>query len=230
MRRDVTNVIRFFMDECLPPLIRDNKYFMYPFFQYAFKGKHVKKMMEFKSYAHKLTDADYEQIYRELEAIGNDRPTDLNQASVEYILANIPEGTQKVLDVGCGRGYFVKKLVEKGYDTYGCDVFTEFDVQGVKYFQGNIESLPFADNEFDVVTCSHTLEHVKDLKKAIAELKRVAKDRIIITVPKQRYYYYTLDLHLHFFPYAAKLEEVMDMEKFTLKKIWGDWVYIGYLR
>ena len=49
----------------------------------------------------------------------------------------------------------------------------------------DIMSLPFEDNSFDVVMCSHVLEHVFDDIKAMSEFRRVLKpDGIaIIQVP-----------------------------------------------
>ncbi|GAF87172.1 unnamed protein product, partial [marine sediment metagenome] len=49
----------------------------------------------------------------------------------------------------------------------------------------DIHDLPFKNNEFDVVLCSETLEHVADLHKAIGELLRVAGKAVVITVPHQ---------------------------------------------
>jgi len=229
MNRYLTNTIRFFMDGFLPPIIRDNKYFMYPFFYIAYKGKHIQTAMEFKSLIYTMSDEEYENIYKNLECIGNDRPTDLSSKCIRYILKNIEPSTKTVLDAGCGRGFFVKKLIEAGYQTYGCDVFDELKLDGCTYVQANIEKLPFRDKQFDVVICNHTLEHVKNFDKAVSELKRVAKNKLIITVPCQRYFYYTLDMHLHFFLKKEELEGAINIPKSKCKKIWGDWVYIGYL-
>ena len=71
--------------------------------------------------------------------------------------------------------------------------------------KGRIETLPFADKSFDVVTCSHTVEHLVNLERCISELVRVARKQIFIVTPKQRYFYYTLDEHVNFFPFKEKL-------------------------
>lgn len=46
-------------------------------------------------------------------------------------------------------------------------------------------NLPFADNDFDIVICSHVLEHIKDDLKAMREIYRVIKPggEAIIIVP-----------------------------------------------
>lgn len=41
--------------------------------------------------------------------------------------------------------------------------------------RADITSVPFRDEEFDVVLCNHVLEHVRDDRKAMAELYRVLK-------------------------------------------------------
>jgi len=57
-----------------------------------------------------------------------------------------------------------------------------FNIKGV---QGDIHNLPFNDQEFDVVLCSETLEHVTNIKEATIELLRIAKNAVIISVPHE---------------------------------------------
>jgi ubiquinone/menaquinone biosynthesis C-methylase UbiE len=129
---------------------------------------------------------------------------------------------KSVLDVGCGRGYLVREL-SKNYKVSGCDIFLDKDLKA-GFRVARVEKLPYKDGEFDTVICSQVLEHVVDINQAIGELRRVAKKRLIVVVPKQRPYRYTLSLHLHFFPYKWSIEsyfghggEIIDL---------GDWVYI----
>ncbi|HLS70376.1 MAG TPA: class I SAM-dependent methyltransferase [Chitinophagaceae bacterium] len=231
MNRNITNIIRFCMDELLPPIIRDNKYFMYPFFYYAFKGKNIKTMMEFKSMAGKMSTEEYEDIYKNLDTLGARRPTDLNSSCIRYILNKIEKEDKKIIDVGCGRGYFVELLLRKfpEKEIWGADLLQDLEIPKLNYIQGNIENLPLENKSMDVVVCSHVLEHVLDFDKTLKELKRIARKKIIITVPKQRYYYYTLDLHLHFFYKEFELIEAMKMENFEIKNLQGDFVFVGYL-
>lgn len=229
MKREVTNVIRFCMDELLPPFIRDNKYFMYPFFYYAFRGRNIKTMMEFKSMVGKMSEQEYMDIYKNLNTIGSNRPTDLNQSSIDYIMSQIDDTDQSVIDVGCGRGYFVEKLMERFPEKkiYGADLLPPLDIPQLHYLQTNIEKIPLSSKSVDVVVCSHVLEHVQDFDKAVEELKRIARKKIIITVPKQRYYYYTLDLHLRFFNREYELAEAMKMDDYEIKNRKGDFVFVG---
>ena len=80
---------------------------------------------------------------------------------------------------------------------------------------------------FDVVTCAHTLEHIVNLDRAVSELKRVARRQVIVVVPCQRWYFYTLDEHVNFFPYAESLTSVIGLKDYSCRKIRGDWLYVG---
>lgn len=228
MNRSITNTIRFFLDECIPPFIRDSRWFMYPFFYIWFKGKNIAFYMDFKSRVYKLSDEEFINAYRNLDCLGTDRPCDLNQASINFMLKNLEEGARTLLDVGCGRGHWLNVVASKtALKVTGCDLHDAVALTSAAYVKGNIEALPFPDQSFDIVTCHHTLEHLKDLPAAIAELKRVARQQIIIVVPCQRYYYYTMDMHINFFPIKAYLQELMKMEKNVCQNVWGDWVFIG---
>lgn len=229
MKRSITNIIRIFMDECLPPIIRDNKYFMYPFYYYAYKGKNIKTAMNFKSLIYSLSEKEYRDFYENLNSISRNRKTDLNDASIKYIINNLCKTAKSLIDIGCGNSYFLNQLNNTGLRLFGCDIATKGNSIDYGFVKGNIQELPYKDRQFDIVACSHTLEHIINIEKAISELKRIPKKQLIVTVPCQRYYYYTLDEHVNFFPFKEKLTSLMGIKNHTCKKIWGDWVYIGYL-
>lgn len=177
----------------------------------------------------KMSEQEYMDIYKNLNTIGSNRPTDLNQSSIDYIMSQIDDTDQSVIDVGCGRGYFVEKLMERFPEKkiYGADLLPPLDIPQLHYLQTNIEKIPLSSKSVDVVVCSHVLEHVQDFDKAVEELKRIARKKIIITVPKQRYYYYTLDLHLRFFNREYELAEAMKMDDYEIKNRKGDFVFVG---
>lgn len=88
-----------------------------------------------------------------------------------------------VLDVGSGNGPFPRADVL-------CDRYLE-DTQRVDklvidrpFIIGDITALPFLDNSFDFIFCSHVLEHIDNPEIAIKELMRVGK-RGYIEVPTE---------------------------------------------
>jgi ubiquinone/menaquinone biosynthesis C-methylase UbiE len=131
--------------------------------------------------------------------------------------------------VGCGSDYFLNKVRPRGYEIHGCDVLKNVSIRDGHYHVGNLEALPFTDRQFDIVTCHHTLEHVIDLPQAIAELKRVAKKQVEVTLPCQRYFKYTIDEHINFISTKGQLERLMGIKNHVCENIHGDWVYVGWL-
>lgn len=94
-----------------------------------------------------------------------------------------------VVDVGCGRGDFLK-LINPDYQIGGTEVNKErvdycnqaLGQEAVKV--NNLdERLDFKDGSFDTVICLEVLEHLVDPQKALKELVRISRKRIIITVP-----------------------------------------------
>ncbi|MBN2612988.1 MAG: class I SAM-dependent methyltransferase [Bacteroidales bacterium] len=227
INRSFTTAISFIIDNLVPPIIRDNRYFMYPFYYLAFKGRNIKENMEFKAGLYSITNEQLEKIYNDYQTIGTERTTDLNRGSIRCILKYVENDPGTILDVGCGKGYMLSLLHKKGFRVTGTDVFDKPAGFSFDYVKSNAEKLPFGDNSFDIVVSTHTLEHVIDVKSAVNEMKRVARKMLIVVVPCQRFNYYTLDHHLHFFPKGEMLEGLMQIEDHEIKKVGGDWVYAG---
>ncbi len=137
---------------------------------------------------------------------------------------------ESVLDAGCGDGYLLEALQEKGDRIAGVDLSLTALRRARERLGGEaqltqafLEALPFGDNAFDVVVSAHTLEHVKRLSEAVAELKRVARRRLVVLVPCQEYLLYTDDYHLHYFPDKKSLLDVIAMprarcQRYTVQK------------
>ncbi len=190
--------------------------------------------MTFKNWVFKSTPKEFGALYERTASDAElQGETDLNDECLAAILRTVKN--QKVLEVGCGRGLLADKLAAKNKVT-GCDIVISPAVQkrfpAVKFVAGDIERLPFKDNSFDVVVTTHTVEHVKDLPLALAELRRVAKNELIIVVPRQRPYKYTFSLHTQFFPYEWSLQAAFGFVngKTTIKNLGGDWFYRQKLR
>jgi len=227
MNRSLTNAIRFVMDECLPPIIRDSRLFMYPFFLFAYRGRNVRTAMNFKRLVHHWGPDDYADYYRDLNTISRNRPTDLNGACVREMIDALDPAAKSLLDVGCGNGYFLRQLEGRGLSLYGTDIVDKARSKNFQFVSAGVEHLPFADKSFDVVTCSHTLEHIIALPAAVSELKRVARRQLMVVVPCQRWYFYTLDEHVNFFPYDEQLTSAIGLKDFSCRRVRGDWLYIG---
>lgn len=96
-----------------------------------------------------------------------------------------------VLDVACGTGDWLEFFGQQGATVAGIDLSHKAVEICQKRFPdgefrcGPAESLPFAENSFDLVTCMGSLEHFLDKPLALSEMTRVAKPRaaFLILVP-----------------------------------------------
>lgn len=227
LSREVTTKIAFVLDELIPPILRDSQWFMWIPFRILFGDKSA-DFFRFKDRAFDMSFEEFKNTYERLESVHIQRETDLNDACTEKILRNA--NGNSVLEVGCGRAYLAKRLAEK-VNLTACDMVISEQLRSkhpnLDLREADLEALPFADNAFDTVVCTHTLEHVLNIRKAISELRRVAGKKLIIVVPKQRPYKYTFDLHVHFFPYEWSLLAHMTGEAGERKimLLGGDWYY-----
>jgi SAM-dependent methyltransferase len=210
LSRDVTLKIHFFLDQCLPPFVRDSRWFMYIPFR-LFYGDKAHIFLDFKEKAAGFGDVDFLKTYRAVQSVGPHRETDLTAGCLDAILASLRG--QTVLEVGCGRGALAAKM-SATRQVAAVDLVVDPELRAqhrrVGFVAANIVRLPFPDQSFDTVVCTHTLEHIQDIHGAIGELRRVARGRLVIVVPKQRPYRYTFDLHLHFFPHEVFLLTLMN--------------------
>jgi ubiquinone/menaquinone biosynthesis C-methylase UbiE len=95
------------------------------------------------------------------------------------------------LDLGCGDGLLTGELsatVVVGADVSPVALSRARErlpeaVDLVELEPG--EDLPFADNQFELVLCAETLEHVQDVQRLLSEVRRVLRPggRLAVTTP-----------------------------------------------
>jgi len=230
--RKTSIILNNIINNLLPPFLRDSRLFMKTFFLLLFKDK-AELFLTFREKAFTLTEEEYIDYYKKTSTCNLLSETDLN----DECLQQIPLETigNQVLDVGCGRGILTERLSKKHQVTATDIVITPQlqSIQSIQCVASNVEDLPFNNAEFDTVICTHVLEHVRDIQKAISELRRVTKQRLIIVVPKERAYKFGFNLHLSFFPYKYSLEQAFNVtahtNKYSITEPGGDWLYIEYI-
>lgn len=96
----------------------------------------------------------------------------------------------KILDVGCGKGFLLKELleVEPGLEIVGFDVSSYAidnchpDLSGRLFVQSIVDPLPYKDGEFDLVLSLAVLHNLKinELKYSLNEIERVGKKKFVM--------------------------------------------------
>lgn len=98
-----------------------------------------------------------------------------------------------ILEAGCGEGFILDRLYKAGVGEkrIGID-FSDDAIELAKkerphldVRKGDIYNIPFKDNSFDLVICCEVLEHLEQPEKALAELERVTKNYVILSVPNE---------------------------------------------
>lgn len=99
----------------------------------------------------------------------------------------------KILDVGCGKGRYLKNLIvdEPENDYYAMDlsekVMNYIAADQIHKKQGTLTNIDYPDNYFDVTYTCEALEHAIDIKSAIRELARVTKpEGKIVVIDKNK--------------------------------------------
>lgn len=84
---------------------------------------------------------------------------------LDYFFRYLPRTPGRVLDVGCGNGRFLLRALQAGWEVKGIEpdmkAAKSAQLAGVPVSQQGIEDTP-GRGDFDVVTCSHVIEHVHD--------------------------------------------------------------------
>jgi ubiquinone/menaquinone biosynthesis C-methylase UbiE len=90
----------------------------------------------------------------------------------------------RVLDVGCGTGFATEGLLEHTEQVHGIDqsahqlerAYAKFGKDGpVRFYRGDAERLPFAEDAFDAVWSSGSIEYWPDPVATLREFRRVAE-------------------------------------------------------
>lgn len=93
----------------------------------------------------------------------------------------------RVVDVGCGLGWYGSQLRLAGYDWHGAEMkpadCAAMAAAGLPHTQVDGNGLPFASGAFDAALCIEVLEHIPEPRAFLAEIRRVAPGRLIVSVP-----------------------------------------------
>ena len=102
---------------------------------------------------------------------------------------------ESLLDVGCGEGVLTERWARRiapgrvvgiDLDDPGLhEQWAQRSAENLEYRVMKAERLPFADGEFDCATAIEVLEHVPDAAHTVAEMARVARRHLLVSVPRE---------------------------------------------
>jgi len=101
---------------------------------------------------------------------------------------------RSVLDVGCGEGVLTHNWAQGlegrvvGIDLEDPAIQAEWEKRqapNLEYRVMKAENLPFGDGEFDLACAIEVLEHVPDPEHTVAEMARVSRGHLLVSVPRE---------------------------------------------
>lgn len=138
----------------------------------------------------------------------------------------------RVLDVGCAKGFLVKDLLALGIDAYGIDVSRyalmncEPEVIG-RLHLGSAEYLPFPDGSFNAILSINTIHNLprERCKAALSEMQRIAPGKGFVQVdsyrtPQQKEIFESWVLTAQFYDYPNGWVSLFKEAGYT-----GDWYW-----
>ena len=125
---------------------------------------------------------------------------------------------KKLLDAGCGTGWFSKWACDRGADVTSMDLGEGLLTQvaakcASKRVVGSILDIPFNDESFDIIVSSEVIEHTPNPDKAIAELYRVLKSGgiMLLSVPNKIWYF------------SLWIAQKLKLRRYDSYENWQDW-------
>ncbi|MBO6518356.1 MAG: class I SAM-dependent methyltransferase [Bacteroidia bacterium] len=166
----------------------------------------------------------------------------------KYTLVKKLSTGKRLLDMGCGTGYFPNYMKNKGFDVKGVEIDSGARKFGIEKFGLDIVPPETVLNQsyaetYDVITLWHVLEHIYDLDGYMQRLKSLLDDKgyLVIAVPnsdsldakqyKSYWAAYDVPIHLwHFTPKTlTQLAEKHGFEVTDISSLPFDPFYISML-
>jgi SAM-dependent methyltransferase len=103
----------------------------------------------------------------------------INRKSVDLIEARV-EKKGRILDIGCGYGFFLGEMQQRGWQTQGIEISAvgrayAQQTWNIRVHAEPLEALTLPENHFDVVTLFYVIEHLFDPLSLLREVWRILK-------------------------------------------------------
>lgn len=152
-----------------------------------------------------------------------------------------------LLDIGAGTGAFANAMQQKAWKVTGLEPDAATREKAFENYKLNLQSTDtifnLPENEYEVITMWHVLEHVHELKPYLHQCFKSLKQngRLIIAVPNYtcfdakfyKKYWAAYDLPRHLYHFSPKsmttLLNEIGFELVSLKPMWYDSFYVSLL-
>ena len=167
-----------------------------PFLKQMDLGDAIAEVKDAFDFENKSWDEKSKRIYNTLYQQDWDKERQYTRGNVsheiwDFVKKEIPL-FKKGLDVGCGKAYGIRDMKQQGYDVYGLDIASSLQLfwndLGIadRCYLASAHKMPFKDNEFDMMVCTETLEHIPpaSVDDVLKEIYRVGSDKFLFTMSR----------------------------------------------
>jgi len=151
----------------------------------------------------------------------------------------------RMLDLGCGSGWFLRRMRDRGWETHGVEISAEAAELGRKkcgldIFAGTLVQAAFPSAHFDYIRSNHSFEHISRPGETLEEIYRILKPegKLLIGVPNEasinsrvfgRYWWYR-GAPVHPFTYSVRtLSKLLNNYQFVIDRVAYTSDYSGIL-
>lgn len=150
---------------------------IHPLLRYYEKHSLVKCQSCKLVFAHKIPSAEeLNEHYKFYSYTGEAQLSEMTRLAYAKLLDEFEtfRKTNRILDTGCGRGWFLEEAKKRGWEVYG----TEFSdkaievcsAKGINMKHGALSAEMFEENYFDVITSFEVIEHINN---PLTDLKEI---------------------------------------------------------
>jgi SAM-dependent methyltransferase len=141
----------------------------------------------------------------------------------------------KLLDVGCGSGWFLSKMRAKGWEVAGVEPSLDAAKigqakEGLNIFPGSLPEANFPPKSFKYIRFNHSFEHVTNPNQILDEVHRILADdgKLMLGIPNRSglnaklfgSFWWHLALPLHPFSYSTKtISQMLEKHSFKVERI-----------
>lgn len=180
----------------------------------------------------RMSDAALDQVYSDRDTEGliafyrrMHTPAVLGQFDVKLgrVERRLPQ-KGRLLDFGCGAGYFLERAQQRGWDAHGVELGPWAGEaarrRGVPNLHtARLQDLKYPDGHFDVVNASQVFEHLTHPLPELAEIRRVLKPGGVFLIDVPNYHTLPILLGVDDFMLNAPPQHVAFYTPRTLRKL-----------
>ncbi len=162
----------------------------------------------------------------------------------KIIVKRLKINNKRLLDVGCGTGFFLKSMKKLGWQVFGVEPNKAARLAANRLTENavfdNEQAFEWENSSFDLITLWHVLEHLPNLEKALKNLYRLLDDqgRLIVAVPNHLSYdakYYNsywaaYDVPRHLWHFSKdSIVSLLSTHEFELVRTYPMWLDAYYV-